>query len=164
MVGGSLAVAGVLLLPEQFLARGDDDAETFLPTELFMIHAAIIRDQIAADVASGESLPYATDWLRRTERKLSCRDHEVCHGKTHISTLGLQPDYLMFDQKSFHAWMQREFRGRSNEMCDFYRFYYWRAWREQPKRMLAKVVRQFGVFYASPCPAYQLTKTWRIAR
>ena len=163
LVGGSLAVAGILLLPEQFLARGDDDAETFLPTELFMIHAAIIRDQIAADVASGESLPYATDWLRRTERRLTAEITKSAAARPY-PTLGLQPDYLMFNSNSFHAGIQREFHGRSNEMCDFYQFYYWRTWREQPERMLAKVARQFGVFYASPCPAYHLTKTWQIAR
>jgi hypothetical protein len=160
-VGGSIVVAGALLLPEEFLARGDDDAETFLPTDLFMIHAAIIRDQMAADVASGASLPYPTDWLRRTERRLTAEITKS--GNEHpYPTLGLQPDYLMFGPDSFHAGMRREFRGRSDEMCAFYRFYYWRTWREQPKRMVAKIARQFRVFYASPCPAYHLTKTWRI--
>lgn len=163
LVVGSLAVAGVLLLPERFLARGDDDAATFLPTELFMIHAAIIRDQMAADVANGASLPYSTDWLRQTERRLAAEITKSAAEQPY-PTLGLQPDYLMFGQNSFHTVMRREFQGRSEEMCAFYRFYYWRTWREQPKRMLAQIARQFGVFYASPCPAYHLTKTWRIAR
>jgi hypothetical protein len=161
LVLGSVVVAGVLLVPERFLARGDDAAETFLPTELFMIHAAIIRHQMAVDVASGAVLPYPTDWLRGTEWRLA---EEITKSAKHpFPTLGLHPDYLMFRQDSFDAGMRRDFRGRLDKLCDFYRFYYKRAWREQPKRMLEKIWRQMLVFYAVPCPAYRLSRTWRIA-
>jgi hypothetical protein len=162
LVLGSAVLGGLLLVPEQFLARGDEASKTFLPTELFMIHAGLIRDQMAADVASGAALPYRTDWLGRMERRLnqeiakSAIDHP-------FPTLGLNPDYLMFRPDSFNAQMRQEFGGRLNELCDFYEFYYQRTWREQPRRMLEKVGQQLLVFYSPVCPAYRLSKTWPIS-
>ena len=70
----------------------------------------------------------------------------------------------MLRPDSFEMEMRREFRGRLDKLREFYRFYYQRAWREQPGQMLQKIGRQMLVFYALPCPAYRLSRTWQIAQ
>src|SRR5205085_6684871 len=53
IAGGSVVSAALLLLPEHFLSRNDEKSETFLPTTLFVMHANLIRDQMAEDLQRG---------------------------------------------------------------------------------------------------------------
>lgn len=162
LVCGSAAAALLLLVPEQFLARGDESSETFLPTELFMIHAGIIRDQMAADVASGAPVPYPINWIRQVHELLDREIAKAALDRTY-PTLGYNPDYLMYNPDSFNVRMRKEYGDDFRGLCDFYRFYYARAWRQQPRRMLEKIRRQMLVFYAPACPAYRDWNTRPIA-
>src|SRR5437762_4068584 len=58
LAAGAVAVALALLLPEHFLSRDDDMGRAFLPTNLFVVHADLIRDQMADDLKLKAKLPY----------------------------------------------------------------------------------------------------------
>ncbi len=62
---GMVLIASLVLWPERILSRKDEASQTFLPTMLFVIHADLIRDQMAADLKENAGLPYSKDWLER---------------------------------------------------------------------------------------------------
>jgi len=157
----SAALVGtvLLVLPEYVLSRDDDIARVFLPTTLFVVHADLIRDQMSDDIAGGTQLPYPRDWLRRIRDQLSreiARSAVVDVG--HYPLLGFSPDYLISNESSTAAQLAREFNFDNPAICGFYRFYYWRTWRQRPLQMMHKVVRQMAIFYAPICPAYDRSK------
>src|SRR5256885_2062107 len=65
-LGLAIAVTAALVLwPERILSRKDAESQTFLPTMLFVIHADLIRDQMAEDLKENAHLPYSREWLER---------------------------------------------------------------------------------------------------
>jgi hypothetical protein len=157
--GGAALSAALLLLPEHFLGRNDKASQTFLPTTLFVIHANLIRDQMADDLTSGAKVPYPREWLGHVQRALSDEIAKSVAAKSRIySTLGFDPDYLWHGQASIAAQLRREFGNNVRGLCAFYRFYYWRIWRERPLLVVKKIARQMAIFYAPICPVYNRGK------
>ena len=158
---GIALIASLVLWPERILSRKDEASQTFLPTMLFVIHADLIRDQMAADLQEHASLPYSTDWLERVYVALNS---EIAKSKTnypgHYPSLQFDPEYLWFDPSSITTQLRREFGSNISALCDFYRFYYWRTWQRRPFRALQKVARQFSIYYYPDCPAYAAMKIW----
>ena len=153
---GFAVSAAILLLPEYFLRRNDELSRTFLPTTLFVIHANLIRDQLADDLAKNVTLPYSHDQLERlyvTLRAEITKSHTARHYAYH--SLGFDPDFLMYDPNSIAVQTRREFRGDIAAVCAFYRFYYWRIWQKRPQQVLEKVARQMRTFYLPYCRAYE---------
>ncbi len=158
---GMVLIASLVLWPERILSRKDEASQTFLPTMLFVIHADLIRDQMAADLKENASLPYSTDWLERVYVALNS---EIAKSETnypgHYPSLQFDPEYLWFDPSSITRQLSREFGSNVSALCDFYRFYYWRTWQRRPFRALQKVARQFSIYYYPNCPAYAPMKIW----
>jgi hypothetical protein len=150
-VGGAASVL-LLWFPEHFLSRNDKVSQTFLPTTLFVIHANLIRDQIADDLERNAKLPYSPEWLRRVHAALSTELSKPGH---HYKTLGFDPDYLMYNRTSIAAQLRKEFGDDVSAVCRFYRFYYLRIWQYRPVRVLEKIVRQLAIFYVPKCGAYK---------
>src|SRR5207247_1224051 len=95
-LGIAIALTAMLVLwPERILSRKDRASETFLPTMLFVIHADLIGDQMAADLQEHASLPYSTDWLERVYVALNS---EIAKSETnypgHYPSLQFDPEYL----------------------------------------------------------------------
>lgn len=156
---GAGAGALLLVVPGYFLSRNDYIARMFLPTTLFVVHADIIRDQMADDLAGQATVPYAPEWLRRVHGDLS--DEILKSGPAqprHYFLLGFSPDYLMYDDASIAVRLAWEFENNPEALAGFYRFYYWRSWRHRPSAMAGKVFRQVTLFYAPVCPAYNRSK------
>ena len=162
-IGGStVASAALLLLPEQLLSRHDEVSHTFLPTTLFVVHADLIRDQIARDLKQNVELPYSRAWLEHVETLLStaiAESHAANANTRRYAVLGFDPDDLRYKPSSVSEQLRRDFRNDLPALCAFYRFCYWRIWQQQPMLMLKKIVRQMAVFYAPKCPAYRLAKS-----
>jgi hypothetical protein len=158
---GMVLIASLVLWPERTLSRKDEASQTFLPTMLFVIHADLIRDQMAADLKENASLPYSKDWLERVYVALNS---EIAKSETnypgHYPSLQFDPEYLWFDPSSITTQLRREFGSNISALCDFYRFYYWRTWQRRPFRALQKVARQFSIYYYPDCPAYAPMKIW----
>ena len=160
--GGVAANAALLSLPEHSLIRNDETGECFLPTQLFVIHANLIRDQMADDLERGAKVPYPREWLGRVHTTLSA---EIAKSSAPwrryygYSTLGVDPDYLMYDESSIVRQLQKEFGNNVSALCAFYRFYYWRIWRQRPLLVVKKIVRQMAIFYAPKGPAYRVRKS-----
>lgn len=158
---GMVLIASLVLWPERILSRKDEASQTFLPTMLFVIHADLIRDQMAADLKENASLPYSKDWLERVYVALNS---EIAKSETnypgHYPSLQFDPEYLWFDRSSITTQLRREFGSNISALCDFYRFYYWRTWQRRPFRALQKVARQFSIYYYPNCPAYAPMKIW----
>ena len=150
-----------MLWPEHVLSRNDEVSQTFLPTMLFVIHADLIRDQMAADLKENASLPFARDWLERVYTALNA---EIVKSEIkypgHYPSLKFDPEYLWFEPGSISTQLHREFGHNVSALCAFYRFYYWRTWRYQPLRQLQKVTSQFSIYYFPKCPAYSPMKIW----
>jgi hypothetical protein len=160
LAAGGTVTAALLLLPEHFLSRKAEMRQCFLPTTLFMIHANLIRDQMADDFERGAKVPYPREWLGNVHSALSAEIAKSSATEPHYySTLGLNPDYLMFDPTSIAAQLHKEFGNDVSALCAFYRFYYWRIWRQRPLLVLKKIARQMAVFYGPKCPAYRLLKS-----
>ena len=160
LAGGVAASVALLLLPEHFLSRHDEMSQTFLPATLFVIHANLIRDQMADDLERNAKVPYSRGWLERAHIALSAEiAKSVAARPGHISTLGFDPDYLMHNRSSIDAQLRKEFGNNVSALCAFYWFYYWRIWRQRPFLVVKKIARQMASFYASKCPAYRLGKS-----
>jgi hypothetical protein len=156
---GAAACAALLLLPEHFLSRNDEDSQTFLPITLFVIHANLIRDQMADDLEHNAKVPYPREWLGHVHALLSAEIAKSFDAwPRHYSTLGFDPDYLMYNQTSIAAQLRKEFGNKISALCTFYRFYYWRIWQQRPLLVVKKIIRQMAIFYAPKCPAYRLGK------
>jgi hypothetical protein len=158
--GGAVASAALLLLPEYFLSRNDEASQTFLPATLFVIHADLIRDQMADDIRRGASVPYPREWLERVHGALALEiEKSFAAWPGHFSTLGFDPDYLEYNKSSIAAQLRREFGENVPALCAFYRFYYRRIWQQQPLLVLKKITRQMAIFYAPICPVYNCGKS-----
>jgi len=161
-LGLAIAVTAALVLwPERILNSKDAESQTFLPTMLFVIHADLIRDQMAEDLKENAHLPYSRAWL---ERVYAALNSEIGKSQTnypgHYPSLKFNPEYLWFDPSSITTQLRREFGSNVSALCDFYRFYYWRTWQRRPFRALQKVARQFSIYYYPDCPAYAPMKIW----
>jgi hypothetical protein len=143
----ALCISLLLLLPEKSIKAGDELSKTFLPTTLFVMHADIIRDQISRDLRDDVKTPYEKQFLEQTEALLA-QEIELSKGTGRYRSLGFDPDYLMyedsFDQK-FQALLGSE-QG-AEDRIKFYYYYFFRAWTNQPERMLMKVLRQLSILY-----------------
>jgi hypothetical protein len=160
---GFAVSAAALLLPEHFLSRNDEINRTFLPTTLFVIHADLIRDQLAEDLKTNAGLPYSRDRLERIYVALSA---EIT--KSHVNqpnayrSLGFDPDFLMHNPSSIAAQIRREFHDDIAAVCAFYRSYYWRIWQKRPCQVLEKIARQMLRFYLPYCRAYDARITQKL--
>jgi hypothetical protein len=156
LVAAGAATSVVLLLfPEYFLSRNDTVNRTFLPTTLFVIHANLIRDQMADDLRTNANVPYPRDWLQRVQAELNS---EISKSGKHYKTLGFDPDYLMYNRTSIAAQLRTAFGNDLSALCAFYRFYYWRIWQHRPLFVLKKIARQLAIFYVPKCGAYKWRK------
>jgi hypothetical protein len=159
---GAAVSAALLLLPERILIRSDRARECFLPTQLFVIHANLIRDQMADDLKRGAKVPYPREWLERVQASLGteiARSISIAEGPVNFPTLGFDPDYLMFNRTSVGSQLRKEFANHPSALCAFYWFYYWRIWRQQPFLVVRKITREMAIFYGLKCPAYQSNKS-----
>jgi hypothetical protein len=156
---GILVAAAIVVLPEYFLSRRDELSRLFLPTTLFVIHADLIRDQMADDVAKRAILPYRSDWLDRMEKQLAA---EIAKSgpreKWQFPSLGFSPDVLMYGTNSIAEQLAAEFNDDIGTLTSFYRFYYWRVWQQRPLEMAKKIARQVALFYAAPSPVFDRRK------
>jgi hypothetical protein len=160
LAGGAAVSMALLLLPEHFLIRNGGGGECYLPTQLFVIHANLIRDQMANDLERGAKIPYPREWLRHVYSTLSAEiAKSSADGPDFYSTLRFNPDYLMWDESSIVGQLRKEFGHNVSALCAFYRFYYWRIWRQRPVLVIRKIVWQMAIFYAPKCPAYRLRKS-----
>jgi hypothetical protein len=160
LAGGAALAVALLLLPGHFLIRHRRVDECYLPTQLFVIHANLIRDQMRADLESGAKVPYPREWLRRVHGALATEiSKSSAAGPHYYSTLGFNPDYLMWNQTSIVRQLDQEFGDNISGLCAFYRFYYWRVWLQRPLLVVKKIAGQLAIFYAPKCPAYRLRKS-----
>ncbi len=149
------AVYLLLILPERISSRGDTSSATFLPQSLFSIHALIIREQLAADVATPDpAVPYSPEKLRTT---LTLLDASIAsahmNNPGHMASLGYSADWLLY-HNPFFAQMDEADHSTLEQRLGFYRYYYRRTWQKMPGPMLRKVGFQLGLFYNLDCPAY----------
>jgi hypothetical protein len=159
----SLALAFAFSWPEHVLARDDPHSRIFVATDLFVIHANIIQEQIDADLKAAAPLPYDAGWLRAVNDSLRAAIEESREAQK-FPRLGFDPDFLMYSERAFHAEMQQRFGGDLDRLRSFYHWGYWRAWFRRPRAMVGKIAGQLGVFYRVPCPAYERAKYRLVGR
>lgn len=160
LVCGAILSAALLLLHEHFFIHEHETGECYLPTQLFVIHANLIRDQMADDIERGAKVPYPREWLGRVYTTLNTEIvKSEAAGPHYYSSLGFNPDYLMWNETSIVWQLRTESRNDVSALCGFYQFYYWRIWQQRPLLLVRKIVRQMAIFYAPQCPAYRLRKS-----
>jgi hypothetical protein len=164
LAGGATVSAALLLLPGHVLIHKKVH-ECFLPAELFVIHANLIRDQMAADLEPGAKSPYSREWLGRVHTALKAEIvKSISKGPVNFPTLGFDPDYLMFNRTSIESQLRKEFDNNSSALCTFYWFYYWRIWQQRPLLVVKKIAREMAIFYGPKCPAYRLAKSRSLSK
>ena len=153
LAGGAAVSAALLLLPGHVLIHDNKVHECFLPAELFVIHANLIRDQMAADLERGAKSPYPREWLGHVQAALKAEIiKSLTKGPGNFPTLGFDPDYLMFDQTSIESQLRKEFGNNTSALCAFYWFYYWRIWQQRPLLVVKKIARQMAILLFAEVP------------
>ena len=156
--------AAIVAVPEHFLSRDDVLSKLFLPTNLFVVHADLIRDQMADDVTTGAILPYKRDWLDKMEKRLAIEIEKSAAAEgSKFPSLGFSLDYLMYTENSIADQVVLEFNEDVPAITSFYRFYYWRTWQHRPVAMLRKIGRQLALFYKPVSPVYDRRKNIPLA-
>jgi hypothetical protein len=159
IVLGILGATAAMVLPEYLLRRDDPGGRLFLPTTLFVIHADLIRDQMADDVAKRAVLPYPLDWVERMQQQLAAEIAKSAPiGGRKFPSLGFSPDDLMYGPKSTAEQVVGEFHDDVDAITSFYRFYYWRTWQHRPLEMAKKIARQALLFFRAPSPVFDRRK------
>jgi hypothetical protein len=130
----------------------------YLARSLFSVHADLINDQIAEDLARHAPTPYSPELLAAIHAALT---EALCESRgeegKYWHALGFNADYLRFGNAEKPSFLREltQRLGGEEQTGNFCRYYYWRTVRRQPTRMAAKVARQFTVFYRiGHCPAY----------
>ena len=145
--GAGLFFLLVLWLPEDMLARHDRMASLFLPDTLLTIHADQVRDQIAADLATGYPAPFPRDTMRALLKRLDATLALSRLPANHpYSTLGFNPDYLLYTDCVYDGVTDNTDAGAQRRAALGF-FCYRRAFLRHPARMLGKIVRELHVFY-----------------
>ena len=145
--GGAMFCVLFLLLPESLLKRRDENAAVFLPDTLLTIHAEMVHDQIAADIAANRPSPFAPATVRSllarldTQLPVSRRPENDPY-----PSLGCNPDYLLYTDCVCDGVTQRTHEGNT-ERAALGMYYYKRAFLHQPGRMLEKIWNQMEIFY-----------------
>ena len=159
----AVPVLGAVLLlvwPEYKLRQAA--GSLYLARSLFSVHADLINDQIAEDLARHAPVPYSPELLAAIHADLTeaLRESRGEVGK-YWHALSFNADYLRFGNAGKPSFL-RELTvrlGGDEQTGNFCRYYYWRTVRGQPAGMAAKVARQFTVFYRiGRCPAYMTNK------
>jgi hypothetical protein len=151
-----------LTLTEHYHRRNDQIVKMFLPETLFVIHAKIIREQMAADLRNGQTDIYSPAWLR-----VACDDLEREIQRTHnlypmvFPVLGFEPDYLKVGADSLLSRWRRQLGDE--RFLRFLKYWYWHSLAHRPLAFAGKVARQLGVFYSTDCPAFSVRKIFRLA-
>jgi hypothetical protein len=160
--GAMLLAAGLLFWPEHELAKADNISDLFLPETLLTVHADVIRDQMAGDLAHGDPTPYGTAFLGDLHAHLA-HELEIASDPEQrpYESLGFNPDYLMY-QDSYCRYLYHHFGTPFTVRLGFY--YFGRAWRHRPLPMARNVLRQLDIFYGQRCPAFWLGRAIDIAR
>ena len=146
VAGAAVFVTALTLwLPERLLARSDAASATFLPVVLFVVHSRIIHAQIVDDLSTGQTAPYASDWLAAFNARLEAVLEVASHpDQSPYPTLGFNPDYLIYVDPVFRP----AFRHlQSAEMAAFCMHYYRRTWLHRPGAMFTKVGTQLEQVY-----------------
>jgi hypothetical protein len=161
--GGALLLAALLLWwPEHELAKTDNISDLFLPETLLTVHANVIRDQMAQDLAQGDPTPYPAGFLADLHARLAHELELASVPEQHpYGSLGFNPDYLMY-QDSFCRYLYHNFGTPFTVRLGFY--YFARAWWHQPVAMARNMARQLDIFYGQRCPAFWLGRGIDIGR
>ena len=158
----SVPIIVALTLTEHNLRRNDQTVKTFLPESLFVIHAKIIREQMAADLKIGETDIYSPAWLQ-----VACNDLESEIQRTHnlyprvFPVLGFEPDYLKVGADSLLNRWRRELGDE--RFLRFLKYWYWHSVAHRPFAFIDKIAGQLGVFYSTNCPAFSARKAWPLS-
>jgi hypothetical protein len=151
-----------LTLTEHYFGRNDQTGKTFLPETLFVIHAKIIHQQMAADLKNGETDIYSGEWLR-----VACDDLDREIQRTHIlyprkfPVLGFEPDYLWVGVDSLLNRWRRQLGDE--QFLRFLRYWYWHSVAHRPLAFVEKIAGQLAVFYSADCPAFSARKKWPLS-
>jgi hypothetical protein len=142
-----LGIALFLFLPERSFNNNDYLSKAFLPTTLFVFHANIICDQMSTDLRDRAKTPYPGRFLEQTHTLLA-REIELSKRTGHYTSLGFDPDYLMYDNSFDQKFGTLLGPAETTEnRISFYYYYFFRVWTHQPGRMLGKVLRQISILY-----------------
>jgi hypothetical protein len=153
-----------LLLPEHLLKKTDPWGSLFLPETLLTVHASMVEQQMAEDLAANGPLPFSRPVVTAAHDLLSTELEKATHITTPkaYNSLGYNPDYLMYDD-SFCIKFQKAMHFSNQEMGNFCMTYYLRALRNHPGTMVKKVERQLGLFYTAKNPAYWLGRNMNLS-
>lgn len=143
---GLLLVILFLWLPDKLLFQRTTETRVVLPMTLFTIHADIIRESMAGELASPQTTPERRAFLQEF---LPLLDQEMAAAraeKIYYTRLGFDPDYLMYRAKLFPTLRERNAMSLP-DLSAFCKTSFLEALRREPRLYVAKVLRQFDYFY-----------------
>lgn len=143
---GLLLVFLFLWLPDKLLFQRTTETRVVLPMTLFTIHADIIRESMAGELASEKTTPERRAFLQEF---LPLLDQEMAAAraeKIYYTRLGFDPDYLMYRAKLFPTLRERNAMSIP-DLSAFCKTSFLEALRREPLLYANKVLRQFDYFY-----------------
>lgn len=147
-ISGALGFCALFLIfPETLLKRQLPSAALFLPDTLLTIHANLIREQIARDLAAHRASPFPASTvqalLSRLDALLPLSRLEENHP---YRTLGFNPDFLLYTDCVYHGVTPLTIAGFQTRAA-MGMYYYQRTFLHHPAWMLKKIGRQLALFY-----------------
>ena len=141
-VAGALAYLA-LWAPEQRLIRAyDPSSPKFLPATLFVYHAPMVRDEIAAELKQPGTLRFSRDFMEDVVKLID--ENQKTGDARCFPFIGFNPELLM-SKDTFFGMLDRTFWKSAAPGAEFCWHFYLAAWRHQPVRMLAAIVKQMKI-------------------
>ena len=141
-VGTAVGIA-FFLLPDIIISSTHPQPVSLLSQQLFFVHANLVDTEIRRDLSSPNDPPFPREILAAMSEEF----HNGFTGKLGrpYKTLGFNPDDFIYGKADNLA--ERFFRGQPGGTDKFYRHYYLSVLKNQPIKMIGKILRELGVFY-----------------
>ena len=143
---GVFLVFVTLLLPEKIFFIPTTETRVVLPMTLFTIHADVIQEDMARELAAPET---PEERRRFLEAFLPLFDREIQTARTlarFYPRLGFDPDYLMYRSPVF-PFLEETYAMSRKDIAAFCRRSFLSAVRNRPLGYARKVVTQLGYFF-----------------
>lgn len=148
-LGALFLVVAMGIFPRLLGFRHDLDSRTFLPFNLVDIHATQIVQNAERHHLIGALGTLSDDTEVRFYKELQQAWNQSRAVPVRNGTLGFDYNYLMFT-KDFPRGFKAENKLTDKAMISLCYTAYWRTWRESPDAMVAKIIKQIGLFLTAP--------------
>jgi hypothetical protein len=160
IAAGLLLIGGACMLPHLLQFRPDLGSRTLLPFNLVQIHAAQIVQNAERHHLLERSEARSDNTEIRFYQELKQAWSEARTRPVISPTLGFDHDYIQY-QRNLFSTFQSEHELTDDALIKLCYQAYFRAWRESPTMMIAKIAMQLRLFLSCPPQDFSAVALYR---